>query len=252
LGGIFVTAERKNGRTILTGVRFTAPLKIAKPFYREGRAEITLMRAGPGLLPGDRQSVSLKLLPGANLTVTTQSYQKIYKADGSGCESDLDVELGAGAELCYLPQPTIPFAGSLFDSNAKITLGESSKLFYCDIIGAGRESEPFGFAGYSSFLRVYANSRLVFLDGARLFPQEANVAGIGFFEGRRCQGLMYVYGYDFTGLPPAAGVEAAVSKAREGFVIRALSDSMADVFAFANNLRERIVSRGGASHSEAV
>ncbi|MDR1891715.1 MAG: urease accessory protein UreD [Oscillospiraceae bacterium] len=240
----FIRTENRSGKTVIADRFFTAPLKIAKPFYRENHTEMMMMSAGPGMLPGDFYDIKLELGASTHTKITGQSYQKIFRAQTVGCGQCITVTVGENAALFYMPFPLISFAESRFQSRTQINLAESSKLLYCEILQAGRSGERFEFSEYASRVQVLAKERLAFLDYTRLNPREAAADSLGFFEGRVCQGMIYGYGYEIPELPDASGVEAAVSAAREGFCARMLGNSADDLFCFANALCDELIHRG--------
>jgi urease accessory protein len=218
---------------------FSSPLKIAKPFYRDnGYTELMIMCASPGMLSGDCFDMQFDLGENTKTIISTQSYQKLYNTGDEAARQTVRIHAGENADLFYCPHPVIPFVQNKFHSKADITLKPSSRLFFGDILTCGRHGmgERFAFSHYISRTLVSVDGKPVFLDAVRLVPDEAAVNGIGFFEGYACQGLLYVYGYDPISLPEHANLETAVTRAREGYSIRILSDDVAGVYQFAKEL----------------
>ncbi|MDR3239162.1 MAG: urease accessory protein UreD [Clostridiales bacterium] len=236
---LFVKTEHINGRTVLSDCSFTAPLKVAKPFYRDdGYSEIMVMCASPGMLDGDCYDMRFEIGDNTALIISGQAYQKILNTGGGAAEQNVRIQVGENAALCYLPRPVIPFAGSKFHSRMYVALNRSSILFFGDILTCGRGGmgERFAFSEFTSRIAVSVEGRPAFLDNNRLFPDGAALDGIGFFEGYSCQGLLYLYGYDNVSLPQSDGIEAAVSKAREGYAARIFGNSGDAVYEFAQNI----------------
>ncbi|HML47941.1 MAG TPA: urease accessory protein UreD [Clostridia bacterium] len=233
---LYLRTAQRNGQTIIEDQSFTAPLKIAKPFYRDTHTEVMLMCASPGLLEGDRYHMRLEMGDNTRTAITTQSYQKLFRTQTGFSAQDLDIAVGERAALAYLPLPVIPFAGSRFVGRTDVGLKRTSKLFFCDIVQAGRVGELYAFSEYSSRVRISIEGRPVFLDHTRLAPAEAAVEGIGFFEGHACQGFLYLYGFDPPNLPECMHLQHACSKAREGYSIRILGNSGDGLHRFARAL----------------
>jgi urease accessory protein len=236
MSALFVKTICENGRTVVADCRFTYPLKIAKPFYRDDRyTEIMVMCASPGMLAGDFYDTRFELGDNTKTIISAQSYQKLY--DGAA-EQTTRISVGEGASLCYLPYPTVPFAGSRFRGRTEITLTRSSRLFFGEILTCGRTGmgEQFAFSEFSSRISVRVDGKLVFLDNNRLCPSEAALNGIGFFECYSCEGLLYLFGADSITLPQTNGIEAAVSKAREGYAVRVLGNSGDAVYEFSRKV----------------
>jgi urease accessory protein UreH len=148
------------------------------------------------------------------------------------------INAGENAGLFYCPHPVIPFAKNRFHSKVEIALKPSSRLFFSDILTCGRHGmgERFAFSRYIGRTLVSVDGKPAFLDAVRLVPHEAALDGMGFFEGYACQGLLYLYGYASVPLPERANLEMALTRAREGYSIRILSDDVAGVYQFAKEL----------------
>jgi urease accessory protein len=236
---LFIQTALQNDKTIISDCAFTSPLKIAKPFYRDtGYTELMIICASPGMLEGDRYDMRFDIGAGSKVIISGQSYQKLFDAKSGGAEQNLNIQVRENASLCYLPYPAVPFAGSRFRFKVDIRLDRSSKLFFGDILTFGRAGmgERFAFAEYMSRTVICVDDRPMLLDGCRLSPVEAAVDGIGFFEGYSCQGLLYLYGYEADLPQRRNSVEAAMSKARAGYVVRALGHSGDDVYHYAQDL----------------
>lgn len=258
---LHVKTVLQKGKTLVSDCFFTSPLKIAKPFYRNnGNTELMVMCAGPGMLEGDCYSISFELGEGTQTVVSGQSYQKLFQMGQGKAGQSLNIQVGENAAFAYLPHPVIPFAGSRFLGRTEISLKASSKLFFWEAVTCGRAGmgERFAFSEFSSRTCVTLDGQPVFLDNTRLLPEEASLRGIGFFEGRAAQGFLYLYGYDseFDSLseflseflsegPPDnmenfTKIEAAVSKAEKGLVLRVLGQSGADVFEFSKRIWAKV------------
>ena len=239
---LFVQTSYQNGRTMVSDSFFTSPLKIAKPFYREGGyTEVMVLSAGPGMLKGDRYDMRYEMRDNTDTMLSAQSYQKLYNCAGGETLQSVRMDVGKYACLCYLPHPSVPFTGNNFTSDMEVRLAGSSKFFFSDILACGRQGmgERHSFGRFSSKVCVRVDERPVFLDHTRLFTDEADFDKLGFYEGRACQGLLYLYGYDDVALPtPQGDIEVAISKARAGFAVRMLSNSADAAYQYAKTLWE--------------
>ena len=65
---LMVRTALQNGRTELLDCAFTAPYKIAKPFYEGTSMRLMVMGATPGLLDGDTLSWQVEAGPGTQTT----------------------------------------------------------------------------------------------------------------------------------------------------------------------------------------
>ena len=228
-----LTAEYRNGRTVIADTEFTAPLKIASPFYRDGCTEVMMMAASAGILDGDRYDIGITVKKNAHLRFTAQSYSKIFKASDSGAFQRVKIIVENGGSFVYMPCPVIPFGESVFDTRTEVMLDEGSKFIMTDILSCGRTAmkERFEFAHYRSRTAVYAADRLCFLDNQRLVPGEKDLSGTGFFEKRSHIGMLYAYGTE-PDILECNGIEAAATNAERGICIRAAADSADEIWCY--------------------
>jgi urease accessory protein len=89
-----LTAEKKENRTILGDVSFTAPFKVMRPFYeKEDFMTVMLLTASAGIMAGDRQEFTIRVGEHAKMEFVSQSYEKIHQMK-EGCATECD---GGGA-----------------------------------------------------------------------------------------------------------------------------------------------------------
>lgn len=244
-----ITAEPQKGRTVLSSLYFTSPLKVAKPFYADGPdsyTKVMVMQASAGLLEGDRNEISLKLNEGARLEYTGQSFTKVFSSpEGMGSSQNVQIELSKNASLVYVPMPVVPFTGSVYKGETCIKLSESSKLFYSDIFCSGRKErgESFNFKSYVSRCRIYVDENLVFLDNARFMPEECSLESTGFFEGFSHTALIYLYGFELPDYSKLLSdqILCAHSKCQKGMVLRAFANGAEPLRLFIASLSEKSI-----------
>ena len=218
---LYICAENKGGRTVITDSFFSSPIKIAKPFYYADHTEIMMMTASAGMLDGDIYEIEIVVKENASLKFTGQSFTKIFKAgEKGGASQRVKISVENGGRLLYLPQPVIPFAESVFDGRTEIFLGNEAAFVMQDIFSCGRTAmnEHFAFKSYRSRTSVHIDGRLAYLDNVKLLPNKADLSGIGFFEGHTHSGMMYTYNVE-------TGGDICCTNAYKGRVFRILSDS---------------------------
>ncbi len=124
-GSVRLELSRRDGATHLdvlhqagaARARFPKPAAGAPP-------EAVLLNTAGGLTGGDRMDLEVTLGAGAEATLTTAAAEKIYRArDGEASEIGVQLALGAGARLAWLPQATILFDGSRLDRRTEVAAG---------------------------------------------------------------------------------------------------------------------------------
>lgn len=228
---LYLRAEKHRDRTVITESTFTAPLKIASPFYHRDYTEIMMMSASAGMLEGDEYDIRIHVCEGASLKFTGQSYNKIFRCpSGHGVTQHIKLTVERGGKLLYCPHPVIPFKESRFRNVTEAELTEGAVLVIQDVFACGRTAmnESFQFTEYRSRTSVRKNGKLIFLDNVRMCPKEINLYSTGFFEGNTRAGMMYVTGSDISDLPDGLK-NAAVTETTDGKCIRILSDQSQEI-----------------------
>lgn len=182
-----ISSIKKDDKTILDNIYFTAPFKIIKPFYiSDDYIKVMMLSASAGIMDGDTQSIDMKIGNETKVEVISQSYEKIHKMKSGKAIRNCSISVGKNAFLKYNPLPTIPFAESSFDSIMKISLEDNtSKLLLTEIISCGRSAmgEKFLYNQYNSYIEVRKSNKLIYRDNTMYNPALFNMNSIGMFEG---------------------------------------------------------------------
>lgn len=234
-----ITMEERNGRTAMSQCYFTQPFKVTKPFEYTDTTQIMIMTATAGIMKGDYYDIKVNAGANTSTLITNQSYSKVFDTmDGFASQSQ-HIELEKGAEFAWFMKPMILFGNSNFQSDTQIYLGEQTSLFYVDILAGGRigMGERFAFYKYHGRTLIYnSEGKPIFLDNVLLEPEKGEIQGLGYFEESTHIGLIYLYGYQEPVLPFAEGVEAVMSKAQEGYVVRIMGSSGDRLYEYAEQL----------------
>lgn len=184
---IALTTGRRNQRTVIQEKSYTAPFKVAHPFYKkDGTAQVMLLSASAGIMAGDEQSFSFHVTEGTGLEITAQSYDKIFRMEEGSAFRKTDIQVDEHAYFFYDPLPTIPFADSCFESETNINLADDTSRFIMqEIISSGRKAmgEQFAYNRYDSLIEVRQAGKLIYRDNTKYRPAEWKMGEIGVFEG---------------------------------------------------------------------
>ena len=132
----------------ISTLTYTYPLKLIapSPTALPGSGQIVLLvfllTYGGGLVAGDAIDLSISLAAETRLALVTQGSTKIFKSLAPSIVSrqKLVVRIGNGAGLCYLPDPTQPFAQSCYEQKQVFTLEEKGNLCVLDWVSEGRSA----------------------------------------------------------------------------------------------------------------
>ncbi|MCP2635495.1 urease accessory protein UreD [Microbacterium sp. HD4P20] len=203
-----------------------SPLQIMQPlYYNVARPDMPytyLMTAGGGILHNDRQRIDLVFGPGTSAHVTTQAHTKVYRMEAGYATSLVNLEVGEGAYVEYLPDPLIPYIDARFYQRTAATVHPDATLIVGETIYAGRLSrgERHAYAVLASDLEVTRPGPAgipVALDRVRLVPRDGQVGGPAVLGARDVVTSLYVV----TSRVPAR----EVANALHDTVTRALADS---------------------------
>ncbi len=251
---LYIKAKAVDGITILADSFFTAPYKIAKPFFSETNSvlNIVLMSASAGIMEEDCYQIKINLGSGSKVALHGQSYNKIHRMKQGHASQFNTFILEDGAFFDYVQKPTIPFADSRFGSTSECYLHDNSAFLYSEVLACGREKmgEHFAFKEYKNCCRVYYHGEIIFLDNQMYLPSYQSLDGIGFFEGYTHQATLAYFCDRFEDkllddlygiLESIQGIDFGLSKTNDfGLIVRILGHSSDKLEKILLCLREEI------------
>lgn len=174
IGELRLGFSLRNGRSVLHDLYRVAPLLVQQALYwDEAMPELpicSIISVGGGILQGDRYRMEVSVAEGACAHVTSQGANRIHRMDANYASQHLDINVGAGAYLEYVPDFTIPYRDSRFINETEIVIDESATVLYAEMMMSGRkhhhEDERFGF----DLLSMKMSARRP--DGQRLFTDK--------------------------------------------------------------------------------
>lgn len=156
------------------------PLYLFHPIYidpgRPDMAFLYLLQGGDGPLQGDRYRLDIACAPGAAVHVTTQAATKIYGMRENFATQIINLSVGAGGFVEYLPDPVIPFRGARFYQRFALTIDSTATAILGETLLPGRvaRGEAHVYATYYTDLEVGAcDGTLLFADRVRFRPASA-------------------------------------------------------------------------------
>ncbi|CAN1209420.1 urease accessory protein UreD [Tumidithrix helvetica PCC 7403] len=158
----------QDGATLMTHSQGTAPLKIQRPFYPEG-AEVchgVILHTAGGIVGGDRLRIDLQVAPSAHALITTAAASKIYRSNGQEAEQTIQISVGEGACLEWLPQEAIAFASAIYRQNLKIELAPGATWLGWEVTRFGRSAsgERFTEGTWRSHTEVWQQGKPLWID----------------------------------------------------------------------------------------
>lgn len=190
------------------------PLKLIAPHPHKSPSGwpitlVFLLTYGGGLVGGDKIHLTVTLEAQTRLALVTQGSTKIFKSPRRDVVSGqtLDVRVRNGSGLCYLPDPTQPFAESVYEQRQTFTVGSGSSLCVLDWVTEGRRArgERWDFWSWKGRNEVREEAedgkqgRLLLRDAIMLEGEDPTTPGYGRpiaekVDGKGVMGTLILYG----------------------------------------------------------
>ncbi|MEA2686392.1 MAG: urease accessory protein [Actinomycetota bacterium] len=182
--------------------------------------------------------------PGADLTVRTVAAAVVLPGPLPSLV-EIDVRVGAGGRLRWLPEPTIAAAGCRHETRARVVLDAGARLVWREELVGGRHGEEGG--SVSSRLTVDLDGRALVRHRLDIGPDHPAWSSPAVGGGARCAGSLLVVdpGVDLDVDPIVLDGDAAVLH---------LAGPAVHVIALAPDARalRRLLDAGGRAHTGAA
>lgn len=182
VGRLRLDYAKRDGRTIIAQSHCTTPWHLLPPIYLDdtGAAYTLLVNPSGGLVGGDRLSIEMSVDEGAHVLISAPSANRVYRSEGEVSVQDIELAVGPGAIVEWLPEPTIPFAGSRFRQTLHATLAPGATILLWDAIASGRiaRGERWVFATLENDIRITTASGSAVVERYALDPA-TNLGAIG-------------------------------------------------------------------------
>jgi urease accessory protein len=164
--------ERRGERSVLARRAHRGPLRVQRDLYPEGPSPCHTLLVHPpgGIAGGDSLAVRLRVGAAAEALVTTPGASKWYRSAGRPAEQRLELELGAGGALEWLPQESIFFDEADAGSSLRVRLGAGARYLGWEVLCLGRQAagERFTRGELRLSTEVWRGARCLWRERARL------------------------------------------------------------------------------------
>ena len=167
-GQVRVAAKRRGDATVLDRLYQSGSAKARVP--KGDGFEVVLLNTAGGVTGGDVFENSIDAAPETNVTVTTQTAERIYRSTGEEGRVVNSLTLGAQARLDWLPQETILFDRSRLRRTLDVEMAETATLLAIEplVLGRAAMGETVSHGLLSDQWRVRRGGRLIYADALRL------------------------------------------------------------------------------------
>jgi urease accessory protein len=231
---------RQGERTVLARRRHVGPLAVQRPFYPDGpggACHVYLLHPPGGVVGGDALDIVVNAGAGSRALVTTPAAGKLYRSAGACARLTQRLCVDEGAQLEWLPQPTIAFAGVNARVGTRVDLAPGGRFIGWEIVCLGRTDSGERYAGQLHLsLELWRDGAPLWVDRARYDGDELLAAPHG-LRGHPVSGTLLA--------SPAPGPEVLAE-------IRAAMDAHGTVLAGASSVDEVLALRVLGPQAEAA
>jgi urease accessory protein len=169
-GRIVLAVKASGGMTRRSRLREEGPLRVRCPGPPSGELEAVIVNTAGGVAGGDQFALDVSVAPGARLVITTAAAEKIYRSLGPDAVIDVNLKVGAGSSLAWLPQETILFDRARLARAIDIELADDAQLIFVEALVFGRSGmgERVRHGRLSDRWRIYRQKRIVHAEAMRL------------------------------------------------------------------------------------
>jgi len=156
------------GGTVLADLAEAGGYRVKFP--RGPVPEAVVINTGGGMAGGDGLDIAVVMGEAAAATVTTQSAEKVYRADAAPAQIAVRLTCAAGSALAWMPQETILFSGSRLRRRLDADLHPTASLTLAETTVFGRLAmgERLGNGLFEDRWRIRRGGRLVLAETVRL------------------------------------------------------------------------------------
>ena len=213
-----VFAASPSGETFLARQYAAYPFHLCRPHRYAGdpagMATLYLQSIAGGIFEGDRLVETIVVNAGAQAHVTTQAATIVHAMERADAQLSIDLSLGEGAFLEYLPDAMILFPHARLTGRTALRLGASAgaivgeSFLHHDPTGRHRFFDWF----HSEFSVLDAAGELLVLDRFRLMGTELGGDETGAMGSYRGHGWLAAIGKDCGGARPLEALRAALAE----------------------------------------
>jgi urease accessory protein len=178
----------------LAELKQQAPIRFLRPYPEDGDpATAVLLNTAGGIVGGDRLTMDISVDAGAQVLVTGQAAEKVYRSDGETAELRVTLSSRSGAALEFLPQGTILFDRSALRRRTVLRVDDDARLLFGEMLYFGRTAmgERFTAGAIDDRTDVEWGGRRVMVDVFRIenggFAAMNSLSGL---DGATCAAVM--------------------------------------------------------------
>lgn len=140
-GIVEATFYERGGLTRIQNLYQRWPGRVLFPTVApHSHSEAVIANTAGGMVGGDRFEQKFAIHSGADVTLTSQAAEKIYRSEQKSCRMMTDIKVGKGACLEWIPQETILFEGARLRRQTRFDLHPDAFLLAGEMTIFGRRA----------------------------------------------------------------------------------------------------------------
>ncbi|MBC7839564.1 MAG: urease accessory protein UreD [Nitrospiraceae bacterium] len=175
-GSLSYEFERAGLQTVLMRSTCTSPWHHFPPSYLDdsGCAFTWLVNPSGGLVAGDHMSIEAQLHAETHVFMTSPSANRVYRSLSEPALQEIRLSVGADARLEWVPEITIPFAGSRFRQSIHVDLAPGATVVLWDAMASGRVArhERWAFATFENEIFIQTSRGKSLIERCCVVPDQ--------------------------------------------------------------------------------
>lgn len=202
VGTLALEYVRRGDRTTFGRTSCQTPWHLFPPIYLDdsGSAYTLLVNPSGGLVGGDRLSIDVSVGPKGHALISTPSANRVYRSLSEESVQEIALKVGEGGIVEWIPEHTIPFAGSRFRQTIDVKLAAGATIVLWDAMASGRiaHGERWKFTTFSNRIHIEPASGSSLAEHYLIVPGN-KWSGVGLAERWDYVGSLFIVGDAITG-----------------------------------------------------
>ncbi len=190
--------EKRKETTVLAHCRHEGPLRVQKALYPEGKdlCQVIVLHPPSGIVGGDDLQITVEASEQSLVQMTTPGAGKLYGSAGPLATQSVNISVGAGALVEWMPQETIVYDAARANLHTHVNLSADSTFFGWDIYCLGRlaSGEVFNQGAVNVSYRLERDGEALWIERGRFLGDDPLLHSVVGLDDRSvCGTLMLSY-----------------------------------------------------------
>jgi urease accessory protein len=169
-GGVSASFALGHRGTRILDLHETGGFRFRFPTKDTHTCEAVLINTGGGMTGGDSLTLDITVNEGADVVLTTQAAEKIYRSEGTDTILETHIKAERNTTLAFVPQETILFSGAQVKRSLNVNLHTDAEFIAAESVVFGRSAmgEVLGQGAFKDRWRIRRDGKLIFAEDVKL------------------------------------------------------------------------------------